>query len=186
MPRFTWSARQRALGAFPDVQWRNSVHGSFEVPVAVKLLGLPSDGRILVVGCGGGVAFPALVNLCSPSSLTGIDIDEDFIAQAEEQVQRTAIDAELVLGDVQDMPFEDRSFDLVVDFGTAYHVESPALAMGEIGRVLDTGGVLLYEAPLTQFLAHPFRTSGRRLAWKSAPSLAPARNAGLWKTRIKR
>lgn len=185
MPRFTWSARQRALGAFPDVQWRNSVHGSFEVPIAVKLLRLPSNKRILVVGCGGGVAFPALVNLCSPSTLTGIDIDEDFIAQAEEQLRRTAITAELVLGDVQDMPFEDASFDLVVDFGTAYHVQSPALAMGEIGRVLDTGGVLLYEAPLTQFLAHPFRTSGRRLAWNSAPSLAPGRNAGLWKTRVK-
>lgn len=185
MPRFTWSARQRALGAFPDVQWRNSVHGSFEVPLAVKLLRLPSDKRILVAGCGGGVAFPALVNLCRPSKLTGIDIDEDFIAQAEEQVRRTGIPAELVLGDIQDMPFEDRSFDVVVDFGTAYHVESPALAMGEIGRVLDTGGLLLYEAPLTQFLAHPFRTSGRRLAWKSSPTLEPARNAGLWKTRVK-
>ncbi len=162
------------------------MHGSFEVPVAAKLLRLPSSKRILVVGCGSGVAFPALVNLCSPSTLTGIDIDEDFIAQAEEQLRRTAITAELVLGDAQDMPFEDGSFDLVVDFGTAYHVESPALAMGEIGRVLDTGGILLYEAPLTQFLAHPFRTSGRRLAWKSAPSLEPARNAGLWKTRVKR
>lgn len=185
MPRFTWSARQRALGAFPDVQWRNSVHGSFEVPVTVKLLRLPSEKRILVAGCGGGVAFPALSNLCRPSKLTGIDIDEDFLAQAEEQVRRTGIEAELVHGDLQDMPFEDRSFDLVVDFGTAYHVESPALAMAEVERVLDLGGILVYEAPLTQFVAHPFRTSGRRLAWKSARSLAPGRNAGLWKTRIK-
>ncbi len=151
----------------------------------MKLLRLPSHKRILVAGCGGGVAFPALANLCNPSTLTGIDIDEEFVAQAEEQVHRTAMTAEVILGDVQDMPFEDGSFDLVVDFGTAYHVESPELAMKEIGRVLDEGGILLYEAPLTQFLAHPFRTSGRRLAWKSAPSLVPGRNAGLWKTRIK-
>lgn len=186
MPRFTWSARQRALGTFPDVPWRNSLHGSLEVPLAVKLLGLPSGKRILVAGCGGGVAFPALLELCSPSRLAGIDIDEDFLAQAVKQVRRLNVSAELVLGDLQSMPFSDRSFDVVVDFGTAYHVTSPLRATAEIERILDRGGILVYEAPLTQFLAHPFRTSGRRLAWHAAPSLVPARNAGLWKTRTRR
>ena len=162
------------------------MHGSLEVPIAVKLLRLPSEKRVLVVGCGGGVAFPALVNLCNPSTLTGIDIDGDFLAQAEEQVRGTDISAELILADVQSMPFPDGSFDVVVDFGTAYHVPSPHLAISEIERVLDRGGILMYEAPLTQFLAHPWRTSGRRLAWGSAPSLVPSRTAGLWKTRTRR
>ena len=162
------------------------MHGSLEVPVAVKLLGLPSGKRVLVVGCGSGVAFPALSNLCSPSTLTGIDNDVDFLAQAAEQERRTDIDAALVLGDVQSMPFPDRSFDVVVDFGTAYHVPSSHLAISEIERVLDRGGTLMYEAPLTQFLAHPMRTSGRRLAWRSAPALVSSRTAGLWKTRTKR
>jgi len=162
------------------------VHGSLEVPLAVKLLRLPSDKRMLVVGCGGGVAFPALSGLCNPSTLTGIDHDPDFLSQAAEQEGRTGNGAELVLGDVQDMPFPDRSFDVVVDFGTAYHVPTPQLAISEIERVLDRGGILLYEAPLTQFLAHPLRTSGRRLAWNSARTLVPSRNAGLWKTRTKR
>ncbi len=139
-----------------------------------------------MLGCGGGVAFPALVNLCRPTALVGIDNDEDFLAQATEYVRRLQIDAELVLGDVQDMPFEDASFDLVVDFGTAYHVPSPLQATTEIERVLAFGGLLIYEAPLTQFLAHPMRTSGRRLAWRAAPALVPARNAVLWKTRVKK
>ena len=83
------------------------------------------------------------------------------------------------------LPFPEASFDLVVDFGTCYHVSRRAQALREIARVLAVGGRFVYETRPSQLLAHPVRSWGRRLPWDAVPELVPDRHALLWASRVK-
>jgi ubiquinone/menaquinone biosynthesis C-methylase UbiE len=87
---------------------------------------------------------------------------------------------------VRAMPFPDHSFDVVIDFGTCYHVDRPSEALEEISRVLRPGGTFAYETPLNQLISHPIRSAGRRLPWAAAADLIPERHALLWAARSKR
>ena len=105
----------------------------------VRALGLPTGGRVLEVGCGRGVALPGLARRLRRSRLVGLDIEPAFLADAGQRLEVAGIVAELVPGDVRRMPFRRPSFDLVVDFGTCYHIARPGAALAEIARVLASG-----------------------------------------------
>jgi SAM-dependent methyltransferase len=93
-------------------------------------------------------------------------------------------------GDVRDLPLESESFDLVIDFGTCYHVsggvEGARAALREVARVLRPGGFFIHETPVAQHLAHPARSFGRTLPWAIVPELRPCCRAVLWSMRCKR
>lgn len=168
---------------FPDESGRNNRQATIEIPVMVRALGLPSGGRVLEVGCGRGVALPALGRLLRPVRLAGLDRDADFLEEARASAAAAGIAAELVPGDVRSMPFPDASFDLVVDFGTCYHIARAAEALAEIARVLSPGGWFVHETPVSQLIAHPVRSFGRRMPWRSAPAFERHRTALLWTAR---
>lgn len=181
------AARQPdAYREFPNAERRNCIQKRLEVPALVWLLGLPRGQRMLEVGCGRGVALPVLAELCEPSRLTGLDVDPGKLAAAERHLSARGVAAELRCGDVRQMPFADGSFDVVIDFGTCFHISRPEAALSEIARVLGEGGVLVHETPLSQLLAHPCRSAGRRLPWAAAPELAPCGTALLWSRRVNR
>jgi ubiquinone/menaquinone biosynthesis C-methylase UbiE len=165
---------------------RNLLHMRLAVPVLVRALRLPPGCDVLETGCGAGIGLTALAANCRPASLTGVDIDDDLLEQARARFSARGIVASFVHGDVRELPFPDESFDLVVDFGTLYHVQPAQQAISEIARVLRVGGMLVHETSISQLLAHPVGAPRRRLPWRSAPQLRPWRNAGLWACRSKR
>lgn len=165
---------------FPMLQRRCWFHAEVEVPIMLRLLGLPRHARVLEVGCGGGFALLPFATLLAPTRLVGVDIDEELLALAASRLAGT--NAELSRTDVRDMPFDDGAFDVVVDFGTCFHISRPADALREIARVLTPSGVFVTETPLNQLFAHPIRTRGRSLPWGGS-GLAPLRHVGMWQTR---
>ncbi len=167
---------------FPNLAWRNALQTRFEIPTILRVLGLPHDARILEAGCGPGVALPELARHLRPRRLVGIDIEAGLLARA----RGARVPAELVLGDVRALPFEDATFDAVIDFGTCYHVVEPAQAIREIARVLCEGGVFVHESPVAQLTAHPLRTRGRSLPWSATPEFRRVATAGFWSKRVKR
>jgi ubiquinone/menaquinone biosynthesis C-methylase UbiE len=171
---------------FPNEEGRNSRQASLEVPLMIRALGLRRQGRVLEIGCGRGVALPVLGRLLQPSRLVGLDPDVGFLEEARLRLADAGVAAELVPGDVRRMPFPDAAFDLVVDFGTCYHIARPETALAEIARVLAPGGLFVHETPLSQVLAHPVRSFGRRIPWRLWPSLERHRTALLWSARRRR
>jgi ubiquinone/menaquinone biosynthesis C-methylase UbiE len=170
---------------FPDEEGRNARQAQLEVPVLVGMLDLPKEARILEVGCGRGIALPVLDRLCRPRRLVGLDIDRELLAKAADALQEEGADAELVQGDVRDMPFADSSFDVVIDFGTLFHVSRGDAAAAEIARVLAPGGLLVHETKISQVLSHPVRSHGRRLPRLRDHGLRPQRWSVLWASRRK-
>lgn len=170
---------------FPNLPHKNLLQQTVEVPTLVRLLHLPTDRDVLEVGCGRGVALPPLAQLLRPRRLVGLDIDPELLGEARRTVRAVGLDAELVPGDVRRLPFADESFDLVVDFGTCYHIADPEQALREIARVLRPHGLFVHETRASQLLAHPARALGRSLPWRAAADLVPTRTALLWKAKAK-
>jgi len=170
---------------FPNEQGRNSRQAQLEIPLLVKALGLPGEGRILEVGCGRGIALPVLDRLCSPRRLAGLDIEEELLIEAASHLREHGTEAELYQGDVRRMPFADESFDVIVDFGTLYHIADSQIALDEIARVLAPGGTFAYETKASQLLSHPVRSRGRRLPALATHGLRHRRWAMLWASRTK-
>jgi SAM-dependent methyltransferase len=174
---------------FGNVEARNGLQERVEIPLLLRALRPPLGGRVLEVGCGRGIALPVLAERLRPAELMGIDIDPVLVAIAQQRMRAGGLDVTVLEGDVRDLPFEDGCFDLVIDFGTCYHVgggtAGARAALREIVRVLRPGGLFVHETPVAQHLAHPVRSFGRRLPWATQPVLVSERRAVLWSMRRK-
>lgn len=168
---------------FPNVERRNRLQERVEVPALIRSLRLPAGVSILEVGCGRGVALPPLAELCRPRRLIGLDVDLSLLGEARRRLEGRGMAAELVHGDVRSMPFPDASVDVVVDFGTCWHIADAERALREIERVLAPGGRFVHETVLSQRLAHPVRSRRGGLPWSAAPRLERERTAILWSAR---
>ncbi|MHA1423768.1 MAG: class I SAM-dependent methyltransferase [Candidatus Thorarchaeota archaeon] len=101
-----------------------------------------SFSRILDVGCGNGnhVKFFAEQGF----DVSGIDISEEAITIAKAWMKHLNLDANLISGDAEKLPYEDESFDVVVSNGVLDHVpfQKAKNMMSEIRRVLVPGGYI--------------------------------------------
>jgi ubiquinone/menaquinone biosynthesis C-methylase UbiE len=186
LPQVVPNTDEAEYQPFPDVSRRNLLQETLEVPIMTWALHLPRGGRVLEVGCGRGIALRPLARALRPTQLVGIDVDGGLIAEARRRAEEAGVAAELRVADVRALPFPDASFDLVVDFGTCYHIARAARALAEIARVLTPGGLFVEETPLSQFLSHPIRSLGRRVPWSAAPSMASVASRLLWERRARR
>jgi len=169
---------------FPNEARRNLLQEWLEIPLMVRALRLPAGGRILEVGCGQGIALPPLARALRPRRLVGIDIDAVLLTRAQRRLRESATTAEVHWADVRALPFGNASFDLVIDFGTCYHISGSARALAEIARVLAPGGLLVEETPLSQLLSHPVRAFGRRVPWGASEMVRVASRL-LWSAHVR-
>ena len=106
---------------------------------------LPVGGAVLEVGCGPGWLWEQ-VQSDAPADLrlTLTDLSPGMVEEARRRVgplPRFA-GAQFLPADVMALPFADDSFDAVLACHMLYHVPDPALALGEMLRVLRPGGRL--------------------------------------------
>lgn len=173
---------------FPNRARRNWIQRYVELPgmstalgLSREALGLPRGARLLEVGCGRGVALSYFEERLRPARLVGVDVDPTLLAEAEASWNASG-PVELVCGDARALPFPDSSFDLVVDFGTLFHVARPEQAVVEIARVLAPGGLFVHETWAAQLISHPLRLLRRHTLapWDGTAELRLRRRAGLW------
>jgi SAM-dependent methyltransferase len=100
--------------------------------------------RILDVGCGTGTM---LTYLASYGKADGVDIDEEAIGYCHERGL-----TDVSLGEASELPFDDRTFDLVTALDVIEHLDDDAAALREMRRVLRPGGHLLVTVPAHRFM----------------------------------
>ena len=109
----------------------------------LKHLNIKSDDIILDIGCGGGININRMAR--NAKKVYGIDysiesvnlskeVNDDYIAQGK---------VEILEGNVQNLPFDDNSFDIITAFETVYFWPNIEKCFGEVKRVLKPGGLFL-------------------------------------------
>ncbi len=135
-----WAAWAREPGH--DAYWDESGPPFFDI--------LPAPGRrTLDLGCGEGRV--ARDPKARGHDVVGVDAAPTLVRLAREADP----ESEYVVSDAADLPFEARSFDLVVAFNTLMDFDDMSGAVREAARVLEPGG------RLCACVTHPMRDAGR-------------------------
>ena len=108
-------------------------------------------GKLLDVGCGAG-DFPEAFNYYLPSfKISAIDISKKAIEKAKQR----DIKANFIVASAEELPFKDNCFNVVTCFDVLEHVKSPEKMLGEMQRVLKSGGTLQSFVPTEDNIFSP-------------------------------
>jgi SAM-dependent methyltransferase len=109
---------------------------------AIARMALPSDARVLDVGCGSGWATRLLAERAEKGRVVGIDISDEMIAIARESSERFR-NIEFQVASAEQLPFQSLEFTHAFSMESLYYYNDPLLALKEIYRVLDHGGLFV-------------------------------------------
>lgn len=107
---------------------------------AIAALPIERGDRVLEVGVGTGLSFPIYP---SGTRVTGIDISESMLNQAEERAETLdGLEIDLHRMDARSLEFPDGTFDHVLAPYVISVVPEPERVMAEIVRVCKPGGTI--------------------------------------------
>jgi SAM-dependent methyltransferase len=106
-------------------------------PVFLNWLSIRPGRHWLDVGCGTGALCAAILDTCSPSSVTGVEPSEGFLDTARSQL---AGGATLHNGSAAAIPLAAASVNVVVSGLVLNFVPDKAAALAEMARVTAPGG----------------------------------------------
>lgn len=96
---------------------------------------------ILDVGCGTGVISLLLSEM--GHNVTGIDLSEGMLEKAKENANNFNLHLDFRPGDAENIPFENESFDIVINRHLLWTLPNPEEAMNEWRRVLKPEGKVI-------------------------------------------
>ena len=102
---------------------------------------IKEGARVLELGCGTGAMWfehKDVLEKCSEVVLS--DFSEAMLQTAKENLGDVK-NVEYKVIDIQDIPFEDEYFDVVIANCMLYHVPDIEKALSEVSRVLKKGGI---------------------------------------------
>lgn len=106
----------------------------------IERLNLQKGTRVLDVACGtGNLALPAAR---LGADVIGLDIAPNLIEQARANAENENLKIQFDVGDAENMPYEDASFDAVVTMFGAMFAPRPVVAAAELKRVCRPKGLI--------------------------------------------
>jgi ubiquinone/menaquinone biosynthesis C-methylase UbiE len=99
-------------------------------------------GLALEVGPGPGYLGLEWLSKTQGTTLKGLEISQNMIEMATKNAEEYGLQDRIsfTLGDAQDMPFEDSTFDAVFSNGSLHEWDKPKKICNEMYRVLKPGG----------------------------------------------
>jgi len=128
-------------------------------PTAAKLVhfaGVRPNQKVLDVGCGTGVV--AVTARRAGALVTGLDLTPELLAVARENAAIAQMDdITWKEGDVENLPFRDSEFDVVLSQFARIFAPRPEVALKEMLRVLKPGGRIAFNTwPPELFIGRMF------------------------------
>ena len=122
------------------VAFGTTLSGQFELVVEFGLI--DHDSHVLDLGCGPGQLTDALSKIAG--EVEGVDFAEQMIVVA----QRLYPHLTFQVANGEQLPYDDRTFDVIVCNYTAHHFARPEAVFIEILRALKPGGRVVVIHPL--------------------------------------
>ena len=143
----------------------------------IESLNIPRNARVLEVGAGTGVSFPAYPSHCE---VVGIDLAPDMLARAQDKIhEHRWSHLKVIEMDAMNLEFPDDSFDYVMAFHVVTVVPDPIRMIQEAKRVCKPGGKIVIVNHFTSafpplgFLTEILDPVTRRLGWRTNLKLKP-------------
>src|SRR5215469_11411174 len=101
-----------------------------------------SGKRVLEVSCGHGGGASYIMRTLHPASYTGLDLNPAGIATCLRKHNLPGLD--FVEADAENLPFDDKSFDAILNIEASHCYPHFPRFLAEVARVLRPGGHFLY------------------------------------------
>lgn len=100
--------------------------------------------KVLDAACGTGYGTRMLKD-AGAVEVTGVDISEESLHNAKKDYHDTNLT--FSYGDVNSLPYNDKSFDLIISFETIEHINDGAVWIRESARLLEDDGIFIVSTP---------------------------------------
>lgn len=136
----------------------------------VKHARVKAGQRVLDCGCGTGVV--AVTAARQGAKVSGLDLSPVLIEHARKNAALAEVDIDFKEGDVEALPYDDATFDVVLSqFGHMF-APRPEVAIAEMLRVLKPGGTIAFSTwPPEHFVGQMFALIGKHMP--PPPGVAP-------------
>ena len=127
--------------------WESGDYGVFAKylePGAIEFfdrLSIPPGTKLLDIGCGAGqLTIPAAKR---GIDVTGVDLAQNLVNQANERAREEGLDVKIVQGDAEALDFPDGTFDMSLSLIGSMFAPRPELVASEMVRVTRPGGKII-------------------------------------------
>ena len=106
---------------------------------AIRRVGIGAGQQVLDIGCGSGAFLRVAAD--HGAAISGLDASEELLAIARERV----LGADLHVGEMEALPFDDDSFDVVTGFNSFFFAADMLAALREARRVAKPGAPVVIQ-----------------------------------------
>ncbi|HEY1405831.1 MAG TPA: metalloregulator ArsR/SmtB family transcription factor [Spirochaetota bacterium] len=119
---------------------RREILGGFDINT--KVMQLLGDKKLIAdLGCGSGAFASELA--ANGHAVIGVDSSPKMISASRDKSAERGVDLDLRIGELEHLPLRDGEVDGATVILTLHHLSNPAQALGEIARVVKSGGSLV-------------------------------------------
>jgi SAM-dependent methyltransferase len=130
----------------------------------------PADG-VLDVACGTGVVAVTAARL--GARVTGLDLTPELVERARENATIANVSIDFHHGDVEQLPFEDEEFDVVLSQYGHMFAPRPDVAIAEMLRVLRPGGTIAFSTWPPELIVGRLFALAAKYAPPPPPGISP-------------
>ncbi len=128
----------------------------------IARLALAPGTRVLDVACGSGnLTIPAAR---AGATVTGVDIATNLLERGRMRAESAGLTIQFDEGDVEQLPYDDGTFDAIVTMFGAMFAPRPEMVVTELARVCRAGGrIAMANWTPSGFIGQMFKVNGKHV-----------------------
>jgi len=132
------------------------IYFNYRLKMISKNVGDLDSKTVVDIGCGTGDLLEAILKKGFKTKLfTGMDYSNAMLIFCKERLKGV----DFIRADAQELPYKDKTFDIVFSAGVFPYLREPQKAILEIYRVLKPGGSCFLTYPYKKTMLSFFRTN---------------------------